>query len=73
MAVKKKISPDMDKFIDKGAGVKPSKECIFKNILVRMPNTILNQIDELVAYKPWVNRTQWIVEAVHEKLTKEGV
>lgn len=68
MTVKKKISPELERFIDKGADVKASKDKGFKNILVRMPTSVLTELDESLENKPWLNRTQWIVEAIHEKL-----
>ncbi len=40
----------------------------FSNILIRVPNSILEQIDECIKKKPWMNRTQWLLEAAHEKL-----
>lgn len=71
MAVKKKINTSMDKFIDKGAAVKASKEKEFRNILVRIPADILDELDAyLILNKPWVNRTQWIVEMIHEGLKR---
>lgn len=72
MTVKKKVIPSVNSFIDKGADVKESKEMEFKNILFRIPMNILNQLDDCIQKKPWINRTQWIVEAIHEKLNKEG-
>jgi hypothetical protein len=70
MAVKKKMSTSMERFIDKGAPVKASKEKEFKNILVRMPASILTKLDEVLEKTPWVNRTQWIVEAIYERLNR---
>jgi metal-responsive CopG/Arc/MetJ family transcriptional regulator len=32
----------------------------------------LDKLDEAVESKQWLTRTQWIVEAIHDKLTKEG-
>jgi hypothetical protein len=71
MSVKKKSSPSVNSFIDKGADVKANKDRDFKNILIRMPTSILNELDSCVQKKPWINRTQLIIEAVHEKLQKE--
>jgi hypothetical protein len=68
MAVKKKASPSIQRFIDKGADVKASKDKDFKNILVRIPRIILTELDERIEKRPWLNRTQWILEAIHEKL-----
>jgi hypothetical protein len=68
MTVKKKIVPSIDSFIGGGADVKSAKDKAFKNILLRVPADILNELDERLEKKPWLNRTQWIVEAIHEKL-----
>lgn len=70
MAVKKKISR-LDTFIDKGAPVKSVKDKNFKNILIRMPQEILEELDSyLLLNKPWANRTHYIIEAIYEKLNK---
>ena len=69
MAVKKKVSPAIDNFIDKGADVKANKDRSFQNVLIRVPKSILIRLDEAVQNKPWLSRTQWIVEAIHEKLS----
>ncbi len=66
------VKRNVNSFIDKGADVKASKEKEFKNILIRVPKSILNELDTWVEKKPWINRTQWIVEAIHEKLNKES-
>ncbi len=72
MAVKKKISREAEIFIDKGADVKPSKDNkSFKNVLIRMPISILTQLDYIVKRKPWINRTQWIVEAINYKIKSD--
>jgi hypothetical protein len=68
MAVKKKVASSIESVIDKGASVKANGKERFKNILIRMPQGILNELDERIERKPWLNRTQWIVEAIHEKL-----
>jgi hypothetical protein len=73
MAVKRKASPAVSSFIDKGADVKTTKDKEFKNILIRMPISVLSELDAWVEKKPWINRTQWIVEAIHEKLTNEWI
>ena len=72
MAVKKKINQSLNSFIDKGADVKATKERGFKNVLIRIPQNFLTEIDEALEKKPWLTRTQWIVEAIHEKLTCHG-
>jgi hypothetical protein len=68
MSVKKKVSDLIDSFIDKGADVKSRKDKSFKNVLIRIPTSILNQLDDSVGRTPWLTRTQWIVNAIHEKL-----
>jgi hypothetical protein len=72
MAVKKQMNTSVENFIDKGAGVKATKGSGFKNILIRVPVAILNEMDRKLSEKPWINRTQWIVESIHEKLNKGG-
>lgn len=72
MAVKKKVSPAVESFIDKGADVKVSKVGKnFKNVLIRIPTSILAQLDCFIEKKPWLNRTQWIVEAIHDKIKSD--
>ena len=68
MVVKKKISPSIEEFIDKGAPVKASKDMDFKSVLIRIPTSILAELDERLKNKLRISRTQWIVEAIHEKL-----
>lgn len=72
MTVKKKVASSIEKFIDKGADVKAIKERGFKNVLIRIPENFLTDIEEALEKKPWLTRTQWIVEAIHEKLTNDG-
>lgn len=72
MTVRKKMSPDAKSFIDRGADVKSSKDTkSFKNILIRVPTSILTKLDCCMGKKPWLNRTQWIVEAIHEKIKSD--
>lgn len=71
MSVKKKSTASIDNFISKGADVKSSRYSDFRNILIRVPVGVLQEVDKEIQKKPWVNRTQWIVEAIHEKLTRE--
>ena len=73
MSVKKRAS-SVDSFIYKGAEVKSSKEKItFKNILVRIPDCVLSELDNLLEKKPWLNRTQWIVESINDKIKRESL
>ncbi len=67
MAVKK-LNSSIKKFIQKGAATKPAKDNESTKILVLIPNSLLEEIDSLVKEKPWLNRTRWIVQALHEKV-----
>ena len=71
MAVKKKMNSSVEKFIEQGASVKLVDEKAFKNVLIRIPYGLLLELDEWNTRKPWINRTQWIVEAIHEKLKRD--
>jgi len=71
MAVKKKVNRSIETFIDKGADVKSGKGKHFKNVLIRVPVDILNQLDDALSKKPWFTRTQWVVSAIHEKLNSD--
>lgn len=68
MTVKKRVVTSIESFIDKGADVKGAKEKEFKNVLVRIPIEILSELDSIIERKPWTNRTQWIVDAIYEKI-----
>lgn len=72
MSVKKRKESSIDNFIDKGADVKANRSKGFKNVLVRIPNNVLDEISDLIKIKPELNRTLWIVEALREKLKREG-
>ena len=81
MSIKKKIENENSEigrkhetFISKGGDVASDKKEAneFINILLRMPTDMLKTIDIFLKKKPWTTRTQWIVEAIHDKLTKEG-
>ena len=71
MTVKKKTSTAIESFIDKGADVKAKKEKSFKNVLIRVPTELLDQIEYSLEIKSWMTRTQWIVEAIDEKVRME--
>ena len=71
MSVKKKITPSINNFIDNGAHVKANRDKSFKNILIRVPACILTDLDDWIEKKPWINRTQWIVESIYEKLNRD--
>jgi hypothetical protein len=72
MSVKKKITHSEKMFVEQHATVKAGRYSDFRNILIRIPIGILNEIDQEIQKKPWINRTQWIVEAIHEKLTDQS-
>ncbi len=42
----------------------------FKNVLIRTPISLLEQVDNLLREKPWMNRTQWLMEAIESKLDR---
>jgi hypothetical protein len=72
MTVKKKSYNSIENFIDKGAAVKSNNNKKFKNVLIRIPSEILSDLDTFLLFnRPWETRTQWIVEAIHEKLQKQ--
>lgn len=71
MAVRKRIVDPIDAFIEKGSDFKEKRRKAFKNVLVRIPSGILSDLDQAVENRPWINRTQWIVEAIHEKIARE--
>ncbi len=71
MAVKKKVSASMDSFIDKGADVKASKKLTFKNVLIRIHESILLKVDWAVENNPGITRTQWILQAIQEKIKND--
>ncbi len=73
MEVKKKVRDSKGRFIDKAISLKIKKDKSFKNVLIRIPTSVLTELDTWVQKKPWINRTQLIVEAIHEKLTNESV
>jgi len=70
MTVKKKVNASMNDFIAKGAD---SRGIIydFKNILIRVPGSILIEMDHCVKQKPWINRTQWVIEAILDKIKRD--
>lgn len=71
MAVKKRTSIDLKNFIEKGAEVKSACPATFKNVLIRIPTSVLNQLDMGISKTPWVKRTQWIIEAIHQKIKSD--
>lgn len=77
MAVKKpleKTTPkkiDIEKLITKGAAVKEDsieKDKKWTHICLRIPTEMVNKIDVAVEERIGVNRTGWILEAIHDKL-----
>lgn len=80
MAVTRKPKTTEDKITDlinKGGGIAQvgpePKDSKTGNVLLRMPAAILAQVDAAVAARPYYTaRTTWLMEAVMEKLAKEG-
>lgn len=73
MAIKKRIETaelKRNKFISKGAHI-PSEQKGFKNVLVRFPIEVLNDLDALLENQLWMSRNTWIMQAISEKLTTE--
>lgn len=73
MSVKRKSDHAMEGFIDAGSPVKSTGGSGFRNILVRVPLDILDRLEEKLEEKPWLNRTQWVVEAIHERLERSCI
>ena len=75
MAVTKPISPEekdkMKSYIDKGKKAYVHKE-EFTSVLLRIPISRLEMVDDKVKEKPWMNRTQWIMEAIEAKLNEDN-
>ena len=68
MAVTKPLSPDeKNKIIEKGQKNYVHK-IDFTSVLFRIPLSILEKMDAKVKEKPWMTRTQWIMEAIEAKL-----
>lgn len=71
---KKDDSVDIDALIEKGAKVKEdlseSKKWTF--IRLRIESEMLKNVDEAVSRRVGITRTGWILEAIHEKLQREG-
>ncbi len=68
MVIKKSIN----NFISKGGTSYSSHKGEFCNILLRIPNTVLDDLDKLLKEKPWINRTSWIIEAIDLRLKSDG-
>lgn len=71
MVVKMKMKDATKNIIDKGGHVRTSKDKKFKNVLIRVPIGMLDEIESWIESKPWLNRTQWILDAIHEKLLEK--
>ena len=77
MAIKEKIEREdavkREKFIEKGGDVPSQKKDKgeFTNVLTRIPNDVLNQVDNILTRKRWMTRTGWIMEAIEAKLKEE--
>jgi hypothetical protein len=77
MTIKRKVEIDeseerkkREEFILKGGQVSGDKKekGEFSNVLIRIPQAMLDAIDQRVKRKPWMNRTQWILEAIDSQL-----
>ena len=70
---------DLETFIAKGGSepVEPKKEKedekTVQSLKLRIPTELLEEIDQLVASRrPSPSRHQWILEALYEKVEKDG-
>lgn len=70
MTIKRKAEIDRLNFISKGGAVSSDKKekGEFRDVLLRVPNFILEHIAQDIEKRPWLNRTQWILDAVAEKI-----
>ncbi len=63
---------DVEKLIDKGAQLKNEstveKSTEWTNINIRIPRSMIREIDLSVKERVGITRTGWILEAIHEKL-----
>ncbi len=74
MTIKKKIEKEVflrDQFISKGSDIPFSEKLAFRNVLVRFPATILNNLDERLKKAQWLSRNAWIMQAIQDKLNKD--
>ena len=72
MAVSKQREKEVEALIEKGGKVKEdykTKEWFIVNL--RLPMSMLEEVDEAVANRVGITRTGWILEAIHEKLRKQ--
>lgn len=77
MTIKRKIEVDEEEerkkresFISKGGQVSADKKekGDFTNVLIRIPQPMLDQIDRCVKRRSWMTRTQWILQALEDHL-----
>lgn len=72
MAVKPRTEKEIEAFIEEGASVKSDKVVTpCSMIQLRTPICYLERIDECIRKEPHLNRTQWIMGAIVEKLERE--
>jgi predicted DNA binding CopG/RHH family protein len=64
---------DIEELISKGARVIADNELKKKAtcINLRLPTSMLDEIDLVLSKKVGISRTGWILQAIHEKLMKE--
>lgn len=78
MVIKKKIEKNLEQqraaVIEKGGHVGADQiinENAKQSIVLRIPQPLLNDVDEKVKKRYGITRTGWILEAIQEKLEKE--
>jgi hypothetical protein len=62
---------EMDGLLEKYRPSTKKAKTEFTNVLTRIPSSVLERVDAKVKEKPWMTRTQWIIEALITKLDKE--
>jgi len=65
---------DIDALISKGGSApKQQRESETTPVIIRLPSELLAAVDAAVAGRPIrIPRHTWILEAIHEKLSKTG-
>jgi len=65
---------DVEKLIDKGAPVKEeiSEDKKWKFINLRIPSSMIDEIDEIVSDQVGITRTGWILQLIHRELKKKN-
>ena len=72
VVAKKNIENLRKEFIQKGSNISSQNEAPeYTNICLRIPKTMIHQIDKKTRELPGYSRNTWILQALHEKLKTE--